>query len=88
MAWALDLEEQFRIAARNLNKVLKGTKPGGIPIQYPARYYLTINARTGQNLGLTLPAALIAQADRILSERLGPGWVQSRHLGMAAPMFG
>jgi ABC-type uncharacterized transport system substrate-binding protein len=67
MAWAPDLEEQFRIAARNVDKILKGTKPGDIPIQYPARYYLTINARTGQNLGLTLPEALIAQADRIVS---------------------
>jgi putative ABC transport system substrate-binding protein len=67
MAWAPDLEEQFRVAARNVDKILKGAKPGDIPIQYPARYYLTINAGTAKKLGMTLPPALLAQADRVLS---------------------
>jgi ABC-type uncharacterized transport system substrate-binding protein len=66
MAWAPDLKEQFRVAARNVDKILKGTKPGDIPIQYPPRYYLTINARIAENLGLTLPETLIAEADRVL----------------------
>jgi putative ABC transport system substrate-binding protein len=67
MAWAPDLEEQFRVAARNVDKILKGAKPGDIPIEYPARYFLTINAGTARKLGLTLAPALIAQADRVLS---------------------
>lgn len=67
MAWAPDLDEQFRVAARNVAKVLNGTKPGDIPIPYPLRYYLTVNAGTAQKLGLALPPALLAQADRVLS---------------------
>ena len=67
MTWAPDLEEQFRVAARNVDKILRGAKPGDIPIQYPARYYLTINIRAAQKIGLTLPAELIGHADRIIS---------------------
>jgi putative ABC transport system substrate-binding protein len=66
MAWAPNLDEQFRVAARNVDKILRGTKPGDIPIQYPARYYLTVNARAARNLGLTLPGSFLSQADRVL----------------------
>jgi ABC-type uncharacterized transport system substrate-binding protein len=66
MAWAPDLKEQFRVAARNVDKILKGTKAGDIPIQYPPRYYLTINTRTAADLGLTVPETLIAEADQVL----------------------
>jgi putative ABC transport system substrate-binding protein len=66
MAWAPDLKEQFRVAARNVDKILKGTKAGDIPIQYPPRYYLTINTHTAADLGLTFPETLIAEADQVL----------------------
>jgi putative ABC transport system substrate-binding protein len=67
MAWAPDLEGQFRIAASYVDRILKGAKPGDLPIRYPARYFLTINARAAKNLGLTLPPSLLAEADRVLS---------------------
>src|SRR5690348_13353378 len=66
MAWAPDLKEQFRVAARNVDKILKGTKAGDIPIQYPPRYYLTISTRTAADLGLTFPETQIAEADQVL----------------------
>jgi putative ABC transport system substrate-binding protein len=66
MTWAPDLEEQLRVAARLVDQILKGAKPGDLPIQYPSRYYLTINTGAASGLGLTLPSVLLSQADRVL----------------------
>jgi len=43
MAWAPDQEEQYREAARYVDRILRGAKPGDLPIHFPRRYYLTIN---------------------------------------------
>jgi putative tryptophan/tyrosine transport system substrate-binding protein len=67
MAWAPDLENQYRMAARFVDKILKGAKPGDLPIEHPPHYYLTIHSGAAQKLGLTLPAALLAQAHRVLA---------------------
>ena len=66
MTWAPNLEDQFRVAAGYVDQILKGAEPGDLPIRHPARYFLTINANAAKNLGLTLPPALLAEADRIL----------------------
>jgi len=65
LAWAPDFDEQLRMAARYVDQILKGAKPGDLPIQYPPRYYLTVNRAAAKNLGLALPPALLAQADRV-----------------------
>lgn len=66
MAWAPNLDEQFRIAARYVDRILKGANPGDLPIQYAPGYALTINGGTAKRLGLTLPQPLLAQAARVL----------------------
>lgn len=66
IAWAPDLPGQYREAARYVDKILKGANPGDLPIRYPPRYYLTINAGAAKGLGLTLPPSLLASADRVL----------------------
>jgi putative ABC transport system substrate-binding protein len=65
MAWAPDQEEQYREAARYVDRILRGAKPGDLPIHHPARYFLLINQGAARNLGLELPASLLAQADEI-----------------------
>jgi len=67
MAWAPDLEEQFRIAADYVDRILKGAKPGDLPIRHPARYFWTVNRTAAKGLGLTLTPAVLAQADRVIS---------------------
>ena len=67
MAWAPDLIEQYRIAARLVDQILRGARPGDLPIKHPERYYLTINARTATRIGLELSPALLAQAHRVLT---------------------
>jgi putative ABC transport system substrate-binding protein len=63
MAWAPDQEEQYRQAARYVSRILKGEKPGDLPVHYPSRYYLAINKSAAQRIGLVLPRALVAQAN-------------------------
>ena len=66
MAWAPNQEEQFRVAARYVDQILRGSKPGEMPIHFPSRYYLTINKLAADGLGLILTRALVARADRTL----------------------
>jgi ABC-type uncharacterized transport system substrate-binding protein len=66
MSWAPDLENQYRMAAHYVDKILKGANPGDLPIEYPPEYFLTINAGAARGLDLTLSPVLLAQADRIL----------------------
>lgn len=67
MTWAPDLEEQYREAARLTDKILRGAKPGDLPIKHPPRYFLTLNTAAAQRIGLPLPPELLARADRVLS---------------------
>ena len=65
MAWSPNQEEQYREAARYVDKILRGAEPGDLPIRYPGRYYLTLNKSAARGLGLTLPPSLVARADRV-----------------------
>jgi putative ABC transport system substrate-binding protein len=66
MAWAPDQEEQYREAARYVDRILRGAKPGDLPVHHPARYFLIINQGAARGLELTLPPSLLAQADKLL----------------------
>lgn len=59
-------EESFIRAAAYLDRIFKGAKPGELPAEYPARYYLTVNQKTADALGLTLPPALFFRADQVI----------------------
>ena len=67
MAWAPNLTNQFRMAASYVDQILRGADPGDVPIQFPPRYYLTLNAGAAKGLGLTLPPALLDLADRVVT---------------------
>ena len=66
MAWAPDLVQQFREAAHFVEKILKGAKPGDLPIKQPANYYLTVNKSAAKKIGLIFPEELLAQATHVL----------------------
>lgn len=66
MSWAPDLEDQYRMAARYVDEILRGANPGDLPIRHPPHYYLTINSGAARRLGLTLPPKLRAEAARVL----------------------
>lgn len=66
MAWAPNLVDQFRTAAAYVDQILRGARPGDLPIRYPPRYYLTLNNTAARNLGFVFPSALLSKADRVL----------------------
>ena len=66
MSYAPSNIELFRGAATYVDKILKGARPGDLPVQEPTKYELVINLKTARALGLTLPQSLLIPADEML----------------------
>ena len=66
MGYAVDLAELLRRMADDVHQILKGAKPGDIPIYQPTKFELLINLKTAKALGLTLPSTLLASAAEVI----------------------
>ena len=66
VAYGPDLNEQIRGAASYVDRILKGAKPGDLPVQQPTKYTLVINLKAAKALDLNIPASLLARADEVI----------------------
>jgi ABC-type uncharacterized transport system substrate-binding protein len=66
MSYGPNFSNQFRRTAELVDKILRGTKPGDIPVEQPSRFELVINLTTAKGLGLTIPDSFLLRADEVI----------------------
>jgi putative ABC transport system substrate-binding protein len=66
ISYGPDVSDQFRGTAAYIDRILKGEKPGDLPVQAPTKYELIVNLKTAKTLGFTMPPSLLARADEVI----------------------
>jgi putative ABC transport system substrate-binding protein len=66
LSYGNDQIDTYRRAATYVDRILRGAKPGDLPVQFPVTYEMTVNLKTAKALGLTVPQSILLSADEVI----------------------
>jgi len=66
ISYGIDDADLFRSAARYVDRILRGEKPGALPVQQPSKFEFAVNLKTARAQGFSVPMALLASADEVI----------------------
>ena len=65
-SFGTDYEDLFRRAASYVDRILRGAKPGDLPVQLPVKYEMVLNLKTAKALGLAVPPSILVRATEVI----------------------
>jgi putative ABC transport system substrate-binding protein len=66
LSYGIDVPDNYRRAATYVDRILRGEKPGDLPVQFPTKFEMVVNLKTAKALGLTVPQSIVLRADEVI----------------------